>query len=467
MTIFKSFIPIAAALLLSASAQGQTTIVQGYAPEWSGREVRLVRQMDPFSHAEIQLASAIIDAEGTFTLQTKFENTLCLQLYVNRFNSPICLDPGERVAVSIFPNEYNKLIDTWQKLNFELVYTDVDTGSTAALMSAIDQAYYDFFAENGQLIGSKAMRSKIATFEIENRGRYNWGNAFIADYFKYTIAEIELSNGISKNQLYEAYLKDAEPKLDNPAWVTFFDLFYTSYFNAYDSRFGGRAIYNHLSEGITFGFLDSLLLKDAHLSNDYIRQLVVLKSISEVYTDKRYPQKALITIANKLSEIPANPLIGQISKRLVEKMEKAQQPVMLSDLGLNLGQIEAHSSTNPSDPRLVYLAITAPWSTQSINEMNVLSDLLEKYPDEFRVIEVSLAAEGIASPPPSWPRVYVADVQLLMEALSLYTIPGFVWFDAQWKLTDANATKPSEGLENELYKLKSKRLESQTIKVGQ
>jgi hypothetical protein len=465
MTIFKSFISLIVFAPLFVAAQPKEATISGSAPEWAGREIRLLRITDPISRTEEQLSSIVIAADGSFNLAVKIENTECFHLSVNRYSAPVCIDPGQKLRIELLPNELNKLVDTWQKVNFEYAYLDLDSTSNAALMAKIDQSYYGFYNDNALLVGTRSLRQKVLEYEKANANRYA-GNAFMDTYMKYTIAEMKLSNAMPKVDLYEAYLKNSALSIQNPSFYAFFDLFYASYFNAYDSRFGGKTIYNHLTEGISFARLDSLLLKDQFLEREDIRQLVVLKSVAEVYTDKRYPRAALLSITRILTANPSPTFIGDVARRLSDRIERSAAIVSLFDLGLDIDH-DKFKTSEQSSSTPVYLAITAPWSTESLKEMQLLEGLFGKYPLDFRIVEVSLAREGIASPPAPWIQAKALDVRKFMESLDVYSIPGFAWFDKDGNLTVRDAVKPGSGLENELFKLKTQREEKNKIKVGQ
>ncbi len=466
MTIFKSLISLFVFAPLLSAAQPKNATIEGIAREWAGREIRLLQFTDPITSTEVQLAKTVIAADGSFSLSAKIDATTCLHLFVNRYSAPICIDPGQKVEIEIMPNELNKLIDTWQKVNFEYAYIDLDSNSNAALMAKVDYAYYGFYNDNAFLVGTRGLRQKVLEFEQANSDRYT-DNQFMNTYLRYTIAEMKLSNALSKADLYEVYLKNSTLSIHNPAWYAFFDLYYASYFNAFDSRFRGKTLYNRLTEGISFAEIDSLILKDQFLEREEIRQLVLLKSISEVYTNKKYPLTALLSITKKLAEKPATPIISEIAKNLNDKMTRSSKTLSLFELGLDIdpGMLKTADGNKENAP--YYLAITAPWSTESYKEMQLLEGLMKKYPQDFRIVEVSLAQEGIAAPPAYWTSVNIGDVRKFMESLDVYTIPCFAWFDANGNLTGRNAVKPGAGLENELYKLKTQREEKDKIKVGQ
>src|SRR5690606_2687274 len=116
--------------------------------------------------------------------------------------------------------------------------------------------------------------------------------------------------------IYNEYLKNKPFALHNTAWFHFFDLFYSDYFQTYDLKFGGATIANRLKTGLPADSLSILLSQDDFLQNDTIRQLVILKSIAEVYTNTTYPRAKLVDIVNLAVSNPETPQLGGIAERL-------------------------------------------------------------------------------------------------------------------------------------------------------
>src|SRR5690606_27177230 len=125
-----------------------------------------------------------------------------------------------------------------------------------------------------------------------------------------TLAEMKLSSGFKKSDLYKEYLKDKPLQLHNSAWFHFFNLFYADYFKSYDSKFGGATIANRLRTGLPPDSLAALFLQDDFMQYEPIRQLVILQSVSEVYSNSNYPIEKLRAIVNLIAQNPATPSLG-------------------------------------------------------------------------------------------------------------------------------------------------------------
>src|SRR5690606_25347965 len=103
-----------------------------------------------------------------------------------------------------------------------------------------DTKYYNFYLDNAQFIGTSQLRRKVTSYAEDFK--LDTTSALIYNYQKYTLAEMKLSSGFKKSDLYKEYLKDKPLQLHNSAWFHFFNLFYADYFKSYDSKFGGATI---------------------------------------------------------------------------------------------------------------------------------------------------------------------------------------------------------------------------------
>jgi hypothetical protein len=355
-----------------------------------------------------------------------------------------------------------KLLDTWLPGEINYAFTDVDTQSTTALMARFDQKYFAFMDANAQLMGTKVVRPAIKAFEEAQLPRCK-GNAFAEAYVKYTIGELNLTAAVSRRALYEALIETAPLQPQNPAWYGFMEAFYPSYLHAFDTRYGGTPMYIRFAAGLTYTTLDSLVqAKDAFMARPDVRQWVYLHSANQLFADRRYTKKTLIKLVEAVAENPASPTVGEVATQLLARMREDESPLTLHQLGV---AFEAHESA-PADSARILVAITAPWSTAATRELATLEALLNKYPEECRVVEVRVAAEGVATPPAKWPVYYPAQIRTFMEGLDVYHIPSFAWCDARGNIVARSAPAPTEGLELVLYAMKSRKDQENTIKVG-
>ena len=458
MTIYRGLAIISFLFCLSANAQKAG--ISGIAKEWAGKEIRLLIENDPITKTFRQVDSDTIAADGTFKLNIDTNQTALYWLAVNRFKSPIWISPAIIYPISIIPNPENILVDTWQNGSFEYAFLALDSSDVNKVLADFDTKYYDFYLDNAQFIGTSQLKRKVSEYAANLK--IDSSSAVIQTYQTYTIAEMKLSSGIKKSDLFGEYLKDKPILLQNVAWFDFFNLFYSDYFQAYDLKFGGATLSNRLKTGLPPDSLSILFEQDDFLQNETIRQLVILKSISEVYSNSAYPLDKLKAIVNLVVEKPATPAVGAIANRLNAKMANTL-------IGSNLAAISKNWKPEylpEQDSLPTILMVSSDGSTTSEREALILKSLFEKYESIAHFAEVRIS-DGSKLPGRPWTVHYPQDKMQFLDYFKIYGFPHFIWVDGNGTIRENGIEKPSDGLESRLFKIQTEKDNKNKIKIGQ
>ncbi len=457
MTIFRGLLIFLSFFCFSAN--GQNAEILGKAEFWAGKNVYLTAEKDPISHSLFIVYTDTIAADGTFKLVADTSKIQQYWIRVNRFKAPIWLEPGKEYSISIIPVPENKLVDTWQNGGFEYAFLSLDSADINQQLADFDTQYYNFYLDNARFIGTSQLKSKVRGFV--NNQEASISDDFIDIYKEYTLAEMKLSSGFKRDDLFNEYLKNKPLHIGNPAYYNFFDLFYADNFQSYDLKFGGATIANRLKKGMPADSVNTLMSIDYFLENDTIRQLVLLKSISEVYSNPAYPTENLKQVLDLIIHDPASKQIGEIANRLKAKLDNSLIGSKFSNYTSSLHP--AFILSNDTLPT-VYL-ISYEGSVESEKEAMILKSLLEKYSDFAHFAEVRISNSN-QKPGRDWP-VYYPDNKLeFLNQFEIYRFPHFIWVNGNGEIAENGIEKPSEGLEKRLFKIKSDYEEKNRIKVG-
>jgi hypothetical protein len=399
------------------------------------------------------LARDTVDAQGKFSLSFDIGEINQVWLSVNRFVAPLFVAPQKTYELEISPSREFVLIPSWRPGSFEYVFTNLDSSDINAEIIEFDQSYFDFFAQNARLIGNPGLRTEVKNFESKQNIPEN---EFLADYIQYSLAEMKLTAGLPKNELYSTYLKNEELKLSNPSFFSFFNVFYSDYFNRYDVTFGGMSISNQFAAGLTYEGLDSLFLRDDFLQRADIRQWVMLKSIKETIYQKTYS-------GEKLAKI----LLAIESSAQSEEIEKASRKIRMDyehSVSANLQELFPTLKELKLSPKPTLVIVSENKSNEWKRESSLINMLLEEYGEYFQVVEIAMGMD--AQTEKNWAAIDLITPEALLNDLDIYQLPWYGWIDTAGKLTK-DIKKPSEGLEERLYAIRAKAREAQKIKVGQ
>jgi len=447
-------------LLIAFSSQGQNALIQGNASLLPGREVRLIAISDPISKTEKILDIDTVKTNGDFELKTELERNQALTIAINRYTAPIYLGPGDSLVLE-FSNELKyKLADSWLRGSIDYIFKQTDTKNVNKEISGFDGAYYYFFIENARFIGTSELKNKIRAFE-KKYVEPDSAHPYVEVYTRYSVAEMKLSNGFNKKKVYDEYLAQDTLHPLNPAWYSFFENFYADYFNAYDNRYRGAALYNQLNAGISTDSLHKLLDKDPYLERTDIRQLVLLNSIADAYSNKKYNDQALLNILESIIKSPYSKRIGTIASNLRTKWLQLNERVNLEYVKEQYAKrLEIDEDSMPT---LVITSLSG--GPQLYKEIAVIEDLQKRYPDIFKVIELHLGV-NLSSRSRNWPMVMLDKNYEFLSEFHIYSIPHFMWFDGANTLKLNPVKRPSEGLEEMLFKIQAEQESDNKIRIG-
>ncbi len=451
-------------LLFPVLSTAQDAVVVGSAPHWAGREIRLLSYSDPISKTEIRLDADTVDGDGNFELRSNIEEISQYWLAVNRFKAPIYLTPGRTLEIAVNREPNDVLIDTWQTGGFIYIFPDLDSNDVNAGIAQFDAGYYDFFLQNSRFLGSKTMFVKLREFESAKVDTLQ-ENKFLRNYIDYSLAEMKLTAGAPKNRIFESYIQDQPWNLNNPAWYTFTDLFYASYFDSFDSRFGGIAMHNRFSKGLNPEGLDSLLANDDFLKDQALRHFVILKSTAESLYDNKYKSKPLLSVLSWLENNAESP-VREIAVRVRTTSLNRTTGFPIDSLHLDFAE---NGMTWPIEDSLpTYLITTASWNTESQKELDQLRILAEKYRDHFHILRVDIAAGSQEKDNEEFLTAFPQDISEYLNLLGVYSIPHAVWIDPDGTIRkNKEAPKAGDELEKHLFKLKVAKEEQNKLRIGQ
>ena len=444
-----------------STANAQETVIRGNSENWEGKQIRLIAEKDPISKTFSYIDSDTIASDGSFKLTALTNRVSLYWLAVNRFKTPIWISPGAEYEISIIPKPENVLVKTWQNGNFEYGFLSLDSTDINYQIAEFDSKFYDFYLDNSRYIGTHTLKNKVVAFEksleIDPKS-----TAFIDVYKTYTLAEMKLSSGFKKSDIFESYLKDKPVLLQNVAYYHFFDLFYADYFQSFDSRFGGASMSNRMKMGMGVDSLFYIVGQDPFIDNATLRQYVILNSVSKTYTNRAYPLRSLIDIVTFISTNPESPEIADISNRLLNKIRK---PLIGSEISALSELWKPDWDTKP-DTLPTVVMISYEGSVASEKETLILKSLAEKY---HKVVHFAEFRIGSTSSDDSdlWPVYYPNNSLAFLEEFKAYSFPHFIWVDGQDIIRESGIEKPSEGLESRLYRLQSIYDDRNRIKVGQ
>ncbi|MEM9052629.1 MAG: hypothetical protein AAGC47_11295 [Bacteroidota bacterium] len=442
----------AAFLLFPTFLLGQAKIT-GTCPDWIGQVVDLSYTTNPISGSKILLDVDTVDASGQFELVSELDEIQQVWIRINRFKANLFVEPKSNYFLEIPSSPEFPLIAQWRPGNFEYIFIDLNPNDVSAQIIEFDEAYFTFFSNNARFMGTQTMKNKVKEFEAELTTSES---EFVKNYVDYSLAEMKLTAGFPRNELFQSHVEAKPLDYSNPAFYSFFSVFYSDAFDRYDARSGEPSLANQSRSGLSYSKLDSVLSEDEFLNDKELRQWVMIKSIKDCLYLNSYSGENFSEILTEIEKAAANVNIATAAKEIREDYASKTNPEILS----LLPQLKEKEILDK--PTL--LVVSSPESLERKREASVINSLTKTYGEFFNVAEVSL---GVKSPTETkWPILKASSEEEFMDKLAIYRIPWYGWIETDGSI-ELDIQKPSLKLEERLFSIRAKEREKNKIKVGQ
>lgn len=447
----------------------EKSIVAGYIPGAENQEIRLMSYAELVTYSEIILDRTIIDSMGFFSIEVDISETCYCILDLDYYASGIFIEPGSvyRIKgdtihnISPFKPFYDK---------GDLFYQIDSVGDSELnyLIAGFNNAYNAFIRENFDAIYRRRNKTLIESFKQKVQQKYNHQeNDYFQDYIKYKIASVELAAApVIKPQLFNKYLLDKQVQYNHVEYMRFFNQFFDQYLFSQSNSITYNDLISTINFQKNYNALIDTLGKDTLLRNEVIREVVLIKSLTQLYNNPQFSKNNILSILNQLANTTAFRKHKQIAQSCIKELSKLESSTLapqftlpdLNDSLVSLSEFQGEA---------VYLSFLTTWSSACLGEYKLLDSLYRKYGDSIKFITVSLdknpetLAQFIHDKGYDWLFLYNGTHYDLINSYDIKTFPLFVLIDEAGKVIQYPAYKPSEVIEEAFIRLNEKKSRNQ------
>ncbi len=369
---------------LSGTYAQSVTEITGYAPAYIGKEVELYEISDFITLREERIASTTVKADSTFSLVFNLDQTRKLVLKSANNKANLFANPGAKYEV--FLPEKNKY-DTYNPSgNFiELSFFNLDNKDINYKILEFNRWNDEFVARyyTKNNADSKYFVARLDTFKMDVEKYYQADTAdkFFGYHRKYSIAKLDdLRFMGSRNQYekYDFYIRSASVYYQSEAYFQYINHFYEKLLPRINSEINNRIYLGILKSSPSAIY--NAMGKEYTLQHNYkLRELVMLKTLSECFYEKDYPQTNILTVLDSVSKFglfPENRIVAQnIHFRLTELSQGSKAPDFL------LKSDNKDLTLQSFSKKYLYLFFVDPNSLDNSKQMNLLKPIYERYKD--------------------------------------------------------------------------------------
>ncbi|MDD4575945.1 MAG: TlpA disulfide reductase family protein [Bacteroidales bacterium] len=437
--------------------------ISGKAAFAPSQTMRINTYDDLISYKITTIKTVEIDKTGNFEFELNFRSPVYLFFEINFINGQVLIEPDKNYKLefsvdSIYTNpteitvsEVPMWVEILEPKSNNLMSFVVDVEETIENFLSSDnnfsKIYYARSVETLQL---------LKTILDQKFGYIN--NPYFKIYMHYRFAQVDfIQRSKMTTELYADYLTDIEIYYNNLAYMQFFNEFFTRYIQSANSNIPKNKLDELINEtGNYFELLD-YLGKDPLLVNEMIRELVLIKNLSEMYNIIGTNQSNIILLLLKLAETTKFEEHRKIANNMIEFLVK--QSVGNIPVAKNLKDLSGNTiSIDKYRGKPLYIQFFSVDCSDCIAEMFAIQKVKKDFEGKIEFISVSMDINTTKLyhfvnrfPQFDWPILSFGNNYEWVKSFDIHAFPAQVLLDAEGKIIQYPAMLASEELSRFLY----------------
>lgn len=451
-------------LFLSFQVISQNITIKGKAhSSYIGKEVVLQDMTDYISYTRTKESTDTIDKDGYFELKYQSHITKPLFISIGNVTGKLYLQPD--FVYGIYFPEKDSLLDYRGDVEVPVDITLYTRDSTELNSLIIDfNLMYNQLFESAtkQYLSPAIVHKKLDSLHIMAKDKYKkLDKGYFRNYVEYTIAN--LNSNASRNQKYllARYINQKPILYDNYEYMEFFNSIFKDYLKVFATSRSGGNVYNSINAFSDYDDLMKQFKDDKQITNDTIRELVVLKGLYEFYYNPDFNKQHVLSMIEQLRDETKIKRHQAIANHILQGIYQLQPGAKAPNFNAEekTGKIVSLSDYTG---KYIYLNFFNTSSETSLREMPKIADLKKKYSD--KVVFISVCTDDSSktwkqylksNPKFDWLILFNNSTIKGTSAKDVYNIkgvPAFFFISPQGQLVQSPAHAPSEGIE---YKFKA------------
>lgn len=468
--MFRYFVIFLLAASYQSSVIGQNVIIKGKADTSYVAHAGMISSTiyaytydDYISYREKELGNSPIDTKGNFNISLKISEPTYIFLMIENAKAEMIAEPNKTYEIHILSKDSDAVHTLSAPVAVEIEFVTSEYAELNFLIADFSSRYETFLEEQRPLITKKnnAIFGKIDSIKMKTKEKFSgYKKPFLNTYIDYTFASLEESITLKdREKIFNNYIKDKPILLSNYEYMQFFNQFF--------SAIGGRFIttdkmLNEINQITNFTSLMLYFSESKYLSNDTIREAVILKSLSEYYKYDLYKPERVAAIfeqAAKECKVEENrKTAANILKRMnTMKPGTPAPPFSFQDKNGKL------ISLSDFKGKYVYLNFWATWCSSCIQEMMVIPELKKLYGNKIEFVSISVDKKPdlmrkflLKNLQFDWIFLYGSNFRMLKEEYNVLTVPTYYLIDPKGNVVKSPALKP-QYIEPDFIQIKKKK----------
>jgi len=457
-------------------AQGARVRITGRSPDYAGDSLKFFGYSNMITFSEKELTSCIVGDSGVFECTLSLDEPRLVFSHLGVYNCFLYAEPGMEYEVRL-PRKRPKSVSEEANQYFEekSVHLSLKVTGTSGdftmpekdeelnfLIHAFNDYFYPYyykFAVNAysDRIDQKELKDAVDNLQSPFK---DIRSPYFLDYMEYRIGLLNhYGSQLSSQRIIEDFFLDKPVLYQNTAYMELFNEIFNDFFDQFNENYPKRNLPRILNRDKDYSGLNEILVRDASLRNDSLRELILLKAFYDGFYD---PQNIRSSMLQLLDSLQVNTSI-ELHRNMV-------RDIMLEITRLLPGYTPPDFALYDQDSTLVYLSdfqgeyiylsFCNSFSYYCIKEYEYLKILQQRLQGQLEIVTILVddnfqsMRELLKNNPYPWTFLHFSNQPQVIDDYDIQTYPSYFLIGPEGKLILSPAPSPAENFEATFRQLK-------------
>ena len=454
------------------TSPGQSVSVHGSGPGYSGKAVYTTIAWNPFITVYEYSNRLLCEEDGSFELEIPLKSPRVVQFETGMYQAYLYMEPGYHYEVHL-PEYREKDRDArispfYQPVVIPLLVSSRTSHTTQVGKAGAEEinrtiARFDslFVGINNGIIMQRRRGLRSSTDSLIQHLESEFSadtTRFFTNYRRFRYGVLTLNEGqtglesISRDFLGPAVMEW------HPGFVELFRAMFKDFIYYYSNTDEGQGLRSMINRSQDFHQARELVLKHPAVWSDTLAEMILLQEFSELFYRGDYHKEAILIMLDSMAANPVSPDFGTYASQLRTKLASLvtghfPPPISLEDLDGKLCSLDDFKG------KYTYLFFGTPDHYGCMMEYPFLQSFAEKHSDYLNVVTIMAAEERseltefMKRNGYDWKALHYEYQPGVLSDYQVRAYPTAYLIDREGKLLLSPATLPTDGFEQQLFRI--------------
>lgn len=451
-------------LLFALKLQAQEVKVTGNAPSYAGEQIVFSIYSDYITSTEQEVGRCTVSADGQFSCNLKILETSMVFSHLGVYKIYFFAEKGCKYELLLPPREdkteAQRLNPFFREEDLQVGIVNVDKSDLNYLINAFDMRFNNNFDDIVINVyrGKKSVNIDSLITSIESKFTGS-ANQFFNDYRHYRYGLLKQITQFQKSRsLSDQYFLNKPVRYNNPAYMELFNSVYDKYFIFFSRISEGKSIYKDISVDKSLKKLKRTLGSNNVLSNDTLKEMVILKGLFDEFFNDEFSRSALLSILEQVyrsATTEEHIIIAENIRNRITRLLPGFVPMPFSLADTSGTEI----TLDKFKGKYVYLNFCATSSYTCLQEFKLLQKLYDNHKDYLEIVtiltdkDVGDIRNFLKNTGYNWTFLHYGNRPEIIKDYDVRAYPTYYLIGPDQKLIMSPAASPREDFELKFFKL--------------